>query len=159
MALTINVNSYVTLDEANAYFATRADSDKWFALDNNAKEDAIVTATNYLDDTSEYVGVAVSTSQALAWPRSGTYYEPKFGQQIDLDETVAPDRVKRAVYEMALHLVENPCVLSTTATMDGVQVGSMMLTDYKEPSRKPHMVRKVIAPLLQSSGNGLWRAW
>ena len=160
MALTLYVNSYVTLDEANAYFAYRSNSDGWRLLNNNQKEELLATSTNYLDDVVNYVGVAVSTSQALAWPRIGSYVEPKYNTLVEITEGVLPDRVKRATYEMALHLIEHPDVLSTHESVGSIGVSSIKLADIQKPSRLPHMVRKIIKPVSTGLDDPLpWRAW
>jgi hypothetical protein len=160
MAIQYKTNSYVTLDEANAYFANRSDSNSWLALNNNQKEDHLVTATNYLEDSVEFVGVAVSTSQPLAWPRVGSYFEPKYGSTVALPETEVPDRVKRATFEMALHLIDNPGVLSTSTVVEDITVGSISLREIRNPSKLPHMVRKTLGSLRGgSSGSSPWRAW
>jgi len=160
MALTLYVNSYVTLDEANAYFAYRSNSDGWRLLNNNQKEELLATSTQYLDDVVNYVGVAVSTSQALAWPRIGSYVEPKYNSMVEIVEGILPDRVKRATYEMALHLIEHPDVLSTHESVGSIGVSSISLSDIQKPSRLPHMVRKIIAPLSTGLDEPLpWRAW
>jgi hypothetical protein len=160
MALTLYVNSYVTLDEANAYFAYRSNSDGWRLLNNNQKEELLATSTQYLDDVVNYVGVAVSTSQALAWPRIGSYVEPKYNSMVEIVENILPDRVKRATYEMALHLIEHPDVLSTHESVGSIGVSSIKLSDIQKPSRLPHMVRKIISPLSTGLDEPLpWRAW
>jgi hypothetical protein len=159
MAIQYKTNSYVTLDEANAYFANRSDSSGWLNLNNNQKEDYLVTATNYLEDTVEYTGIAVSTSQPLAFPRAGSYFEPKYGVTVNFPESDVPSRVKKSAYEMALHLIENPGVLSSKATVDSFQVGTINLSDVRKPSRLPHTVRKALDPVLGSMGTTPWRAW
>jgi len=161
MAIQYKTNSYVTLDEANAYFANRSDSANWLSLNNNRKEDLLVTATNYLDDSVEFVGVAVSTSQPLAWPRLGSYFDPKYGSTVLLPETEVPDRVKRATNEMALHLIDNPGVLSSSAIVDEIKVGAISLKDIRNPSKAPHTVRLALGPLRRGFGgtSAMWRSW
>lgn len=159
MAIQYKTNSYVTLDEANAYFADRSNASGWLALNNNQKEDYLITATNYLDDVVEFTGIARSTSQPLAWPRAGSYFEPKYGATMELPTTDVPSRVKKATHEMALHLIENPGILSSKTTLDHLQVGTINLSDVRKPSRLPHTVRKALGPLQGSTGTAPWRAW
>jgi len=160
MAIKLNENSYVTLDQANAYFADRTNAQAFLSLDNNAKEDLLITATRYLDDTNEYVGVAVSTSQPLAWPRTGTYYEPRYSNTVALPTSEVPDRLKRATYEMALHLAENPDNLTSRTTLDKIKVGSIELSGLQSMSKVPSQVRSVVKPLLGYGSTNLpWRAW
>jgi hypothetical protein len=159
MAIKLNVNSYVTLDEANAYFIDRSDSDKWHLLNNNDKEEYITTATRYLDDAVTYVGVAVSTSQPLAWPREGSYFDDKFNDTVSFKDPDRPDRLQKATFEMAMHLIENPGVLNSTTTVDNISVSSIKLSGIQNPSRLPHIVRKALGNLAEFGGNTPWRAW
>ena len=130
MALVLNTNSYVTVADADAYFETRIDSAEWVTSSEDVKEQALVTATSLVDDKS-WIGYAVSSSQALAWPRKeAKYYDPKMGQEISIADNEIPDRVKTAVYEQALHLVNNEDLLAgTTQTFESISVGSISLTD------------------------------
>src|SRR5210317_143211 len=107
MALVLNTNSYVTIAEADAYFETRIDSAEWESSTDDIKEQALVTATQLIDDR-HWIGLAVSPSQALAWPRKeAIYYDPRMGQDITIAENEVPTKVKIAVYEQALHLLQN----------------------------------------------------
>ena len=79
MALVLGTNSYVTLEQADAYFDTRLDAGAWVNADSDDQESALVTATQILDNY-HYIGVAVSSAQSLAWPRkNAAYYEPNLG--------------------------------------------------------------------------------
>jgi hypothetical protein len=159
MAIKLNVNSYVTLDEANAYFIDRSDSDKWHLLNNNDKEEYLTTATSYLDDIVTYVGVAVSTSQPLAWPREGSFFDPRYGDTVSFEDPDRPDRLQKATFEMAMHLIENPGVLNSTTKVDNVSVGSIKLTSIQNPARLPHLVRKALGPIAEFGSATPWRAW
>ena len=107
MALELNTNSYVTVDNADSYFETRIDSAAWFDASDEVKEQALVTATQLVDDNA-WIGSAVSPSQALAWPRKyAIYYDQRLGQEISFSVTEIPERLKTAIYEQALHLVNN----------------------------------------------------
>ena len=159
MALKYLENSYVTLDSANKYFADRVGASTWVALSNDEKEDLLVTATRTLDQEI-WTGVAVSTSQLLAWPRSGSYYEPKQGYQVSLDETSAPLRVQEATFELALHYMGNPDSLKTSSSVDSLKVGSIELTGIRASSKTPSTSKTLYKPLLVSGGSHeVWRAW
>jgi hypothetical protein len=159
MAIKLNVNSYVTLDEANAYFIDRSDSEKWHTLNNNDKEEYLTTATNYLDDAVTYVGVAVSTSQPLAWPREGSYFDERYNGTVSFEDPDRPDRLQKATFEMAMHLIENPGVLNSTTQVDSVAVGSIKLNSIRNPARLPHLVRKALGSLAEFGNATPWRAW
>lgn len=157
MALTTE-NSYVTLDEANAYFADSSNAAEWQALSNDGKEDALVSSTRVLDKES-WVGVAVSTSQSLAFPRSGSYYDPKYGQVVYFDEEDTPSRVKEATFEMALHLLKNPDSLNSASTVKELKVGSIELKGLSTLQTVPSTASKLIRPVLNNTSNIPWRAW
>ena len=164
MALVLNTNSYVTVADADAYFETRIDSAEWVTSSEDVKEQALVTATSLVDDKS-WIGYAVSSSQALAWPRKeAKYYDPKMGQEISIADNEIPDRVKTAVYEQALHLVNNEDLLAgTTQTFESISVGSISLTDSNSDvtrtSISPSVVMKPIRPLIRKGTSGIGSEW
>lgn len=165
MALVLNTNSYVEIADADTYFETRIDSANWFDASDEIKEQALVTATQLVDDHA-WIGSAVSSSQALAWPRSNViYFDDRLGQQITVAEDEVPTRVKTAVFEQALHLINNEDLLAgTTQTFESISVGSISLTDSNSDvtrtSIKPSVAMKPIRPLIRrGSGGGLGAAW
>jgi hypothetical protein len=94
-----SANSYVTLSQANDYFAAGAHlrSAEWLALSNSVREACLLSATRWLD-VLRYFGQPVSTTQALRFPR---VYE---NWPVD----AIPRRVRDACCEQALHLASNP---------------------------------------------------
>lgn len=167
MALVLNTNSYVTVVQADTYFDTRIDSANWVAATDELKEQALVTATQLIDD-SAWIGYAVSSSQALAWPRKGAvYYDPRMGQDITIAEDEVPEKVNIAVYEQALHLIDNEDLLNGTAqNYESISIGSISLTDSNgDTTRTPvraSIATRTLRPLLvrgsQGVGSGWWRA-
>jgi len=167
MALVLNTNSYVGTADADSYFETRIDSAEWTEATDEIKEQALVTATKLIDDHA-WIGSAVSSSQALAWPRKNAIYnDDRLGLQITIAENEVPSRVKTAVYEQALHLLNNEDLLAgTTQTFESISVGSISLSDSNSDvtrtSIKPSVVMKPIRPLIRrgsvGSGAGWWRA-
>jgi len=161
MALVLNTNSYVDTTEADSYFDNRIDSLSWLTSSAEVKEQALVTATQIIDENA-WIGSAVSPSQALAWPRNNvTYFDPKMGQLVDVAVDEVPNRVKVAVYEQAFHLIENQDLLGgQTQTFESIKVGSIALTDSNEdvkkvPIKTPNATR-VIKPLLVKGGTSTW---
>lgn len=153
MALQKNVNSYVNTVEADFYFEDRLDATAWTSASEAVKEQALVTATANLDNMT-WTGVAVSETQNLAFPRIGSYFDPKFGTTITFTSEV-PQRIKVATYELALHLMSNDDVLSTSDTVRSLHIGTIKLIDIKSPS-VPSVVKKQINPMLTNSGANLW---
>jgi hypothetical protein len=167
MALVLNTNSYVLIADADTYFETRIDSANWVAATDEIKEQALVTATALIDDNS-WIGSAVSSSQALAWPRKNAIYnDDRLGLQVTIAEDETPSRVKTAVYEQALHLVNNEDVLmGQSQTFESISVGSISLSDSNGDTTrtpmKPSTALKPIRPLIRKGsmgqGAGWWRA-
>ena len=164
MALVLNTNSYVELADADTYFETRIDSANWFDSTDEIKEQALVTATQLVDDHA-WIGSAVSSSQALAWPRNNAvYWDSRLGMQVTIDDAEIPNLVKVAVYEQALHLVNNEDLLAgTTQTFESISVGSISLTDSNSDvtrtSIKPSVVMRPLRPLIRKGGTGMGGSW
>lgn len=95
--------SYVSEDEANAYFDKRGNPSAWTALTTNDKESALRYATVALDGMYEWEGDIRQLLQALSWPRS----DAKDWEGRTIVSTSVPQRVKDATCELALlHLTE-----------------------------------------------------
>jgi hypothetical protein len=164
MALVLNTNSYVSIADADTYFETRIDSANWVAATNEIKEQALVTATALIDDSS-WIGSAVSSSQALAWPRKNAIYnDDRLGLQVTIADDETPSRVKTAVYEQALHLVDNEDVLAgQSQTFESISVGSISLSDSNGDTTrlpmKPSIVLKSLRPLIRKGSAGMGAGW
>lgn len=78
-----------------AYFAAR-NIDVTSQLDA-AIDAALLVATEYLDDTYDFVGYATTSSQTEKWPRSNVYTVDGY----NIDSSTIPDRVKQATCELA----------------------------------------------------------
>jgi len=164
MALVLNTNSYVTIADADTYFETRIDSAEWETADDETKEQALVTATQLIDER-HWIGAAVSSSQALAWPRKNAiYYDPRMGQQITVANDEVPSQVKIAVYEQALHLVQNEDLLAQKIqTFESISVGSISLSDSNNDVTKtsitPSIIIRPLRPLIRRDGIGMGGSW
>jgi len=157
MALTKGTNSFVSLAEATAYFADRLDVAAWIAATDPVRSQALVTATTILNDLS-WTGIAISESQPLAFPRTGTYFDPMVGYEISLPVTV-PSRILTATYELAYHLLNNDGLLDDSGTVSNLGISTISLTIKTNPSTIPPMVQRMIRPLLVNAGaNNWWRA-
>lgn len=157
MALAKDVNSYVTVAEADAYFDNKLDVAAWTEASPEDKGRALMTATSMLDGLN-WIGVAVSDSQALSFPRSGNYFDPRIGLEVVLNETAAPPRIINATYEQAYHILNNDGLLDDTGTVKDLSVGSINLSGVRAPSKFPATVDRLIKPLRQNSSNSWWRA-
>jgi len=153
MALVKGTNSYVDVAEADAYFANRIDADLWVDTDPLRKEQSLISATAVLDQNS-WTGSVVSVTQPLAFPRIGSYFDPKIGGQVILEGV--PERVKQACYEQAFHMLTNEGVLDSTGTVQNLRVGSIVLDTIINPGKQSPVVNTLIRPLLVNGGARLW---
>lgn len=154
MALTKGTNSFVSLVEAKSYFEDRLDVAAWTAADDTSKSQALVTATNILNQL-DWVGIAVSETQNLAFPRTGSYYDPKVGYDILLPSDIPP-RISSATFELAYHLLNNDGLLDDTGTVSSVSISSISLEIQSTANLIPKSVRRIIKPLLVNGGTNPW---
>lgn len=155
MALQKGVNSYVSLEEAATYFEDRLDVAAWASADVTQQTQALITATAILDD-QVWLGVAVSASQALAFPRSGEFLDPKLNLKVAMNPT--PQRILNACFELAYHLLNNDGVLDQTDKVSSFTVGSLAFNGVKAPPAIPDLVLTRIRPLLVRGVRNWWRA-
>lgn len=126
MALTVNTDSYVTLAEATAYFASRPHSSEWTDVSkvDDDRENALRFAAVHMDRRYEWAGVLYLSTQAMKWPRKDFYDDE--GRL--LDGTSVPQAVKDAQCELALQwlwadqLTPAPTSLTRSDTSGGNQV-------------------------------------
>jgi hypothetical protein len=96
-SIVAGANSYVSVDDANSYFAARTNL-TWAAATPSAKEAALLEACVYLDNVYRFLGIITRSDQRLQWPR-----------QVDWDRSwrtitsyEIPQRLKDAQCELAL---------------------------------------------------------
>ncbi len=105
-------NSYVTLAEADAYFAGTAFIGDWNNHTDPYKEVALIQATQWLNPL-DWAGALCAMTQALNWPRK----EATCGGRT-ADCTYIPTQVKQATYELAFKLIHDPDAI-TGGVKDG----------------------------------------
>ena len=103
-------NSYVSLDDAADYFDSRGET-TFAALPQTTRQAALVKATAYVDASYAFRGIAVSSTQALAWPRAYVVDENGY----DVSSTVVPAAIKAATCELALYAATKPLTPIYTA--------------------------------------------
>ena len=155
MALVKGTNSHVTVAEADTYFADRIDVAAWIAADEPTKSQALITATSMLDDLS-WTGTAISESQSLAFPRAGSYFDPRYGTIIIFDEVTTPKRLQIATMELAYHLINNDGLQDDTGSVEEISVGTIKLTGIKSASKTPSNVTRMIKPMFINLGVSSW---
>ncbi len=97
-------NSYLSVAEADAIALTRPGTLTWTAVATTdaQKEAALVTASSYLNQLT-WIGSRTSTSQPMAWPRSGAECDEKV-----YDNATIPGEVEQATFDIAEALLEDP---------------------------------------------------
>lgn len=157
MALSKGVNSYGTVEEADAYFDGRLDVAAWTDADNSQKEKAMITATNWLEQL-DWAVVALDQEQSLIFPTTGSYYEPRLGKDVTFTNTT-PKRVMVALFELSYHFLNNDGILDDTGAVKSLSIGPINLIGIKPIPKMPSVVQKQLKPLLETpSTNAWWRS-
>jgi hypothetical protein len=154
MALSKGTNSYATVAEADSYFEDRLDVAAWTSASAEQKAQALTTATAYLDSL-EWLGSVVSSSQALAFPRTGSYFDPRLGLNVTLTSSI-PERVVKATFELAYHLLNNDGLFDDTGSVVNLQIASIHLGKIQATNKISGTVRRLIQPLLLNKGSRTW---
>lgn len=100
--IVAGANSYVTSEEASAYFDNRPDAN-WTAATTGEKLTALIKATDYLVQRfrKRWKGYRVSPSQTLDWPRQEVFPEAFYS---DLDYEVPSDEIPQEVKDATIIL-------------------------------------------------------
>lgn len=153
MAVVVGTNSYVSVAEAEAYFSTRLDTAAWDDAGSELREEALVTAAATMEQYS-WVGRISDPEQALAWPRVGSYFDPRAGYVVPLDGV--PKRVTLAQMELAYHFLNNDGVLDTAGSVKDVKVGPIEVKGIGSISSTSEIAYQYISPLLAAGGSRTW---
>lgn len=143
--MAIQITAQTVLD-ADAYFATRLNSAGWTSASEGDQLASLVTASNVLNAMS-WRGVALSP--LYAFPR----YLP------DGPRTpVTPTMILWALYEEALHLLNNPGLLVEEDGVETLVVGPVQLQQLTSVDLIPKIVKRYIGPYTDAGGpgNGTW---
>lgn len=138
-----SADSYVTVAEADAYFASSANGGVWAPLAEDVKENRLKEATRILDLYYVWNGIKASETQALGWPRKKAYYPD--GTLIP--EDIIPVAVKYATFDLALFLYTNNGFTMEDNMLDMVKVGPITVDflDNKSPSSMPKSILTYLA--------------
>ncbi len=93
----LDANSYVTVEEADTYFATRAHAKQWSEFTVEEKEALLITSTSQLEWYVLWKGTSVNSLRALHFPATGIV----INNRVIPDDSI-PQPVKVAVMELAL---------------------------------------------------------
>lgn len=90
------INSYVTVEEADSYFANTLQFEDWNKYDTSTKEKALITATRQIDRLP-FAGRKLDINQSLEFPRTTT--------NIAFTDGI-PNEITYATCEQALFLLQ-----------------------------------------------------
>lgn len=123
MTITVGVDVYATIAEADAYSTGRGWT-AWGTASDAEKEFALKDAAVYLDSSYTWKGSIATLSQALAWPRAEV--TDKEGRT--LDNSTIPQRIKDASAELANLRLAGPLVTAAdNAKLSELQTGSVKM--------------------------------
>lgn len=136
-----NADSFVSVAYADTYFTTRGVS-AWASLTN--KEALLIKATDYIEAvySESWKGVTLNDTQSLSFPRI-----------ID-DATVYPDRLLKAVCELALKANDGDLLVDVEQRTieEKVDVITVKYAEYSDQKTQYSMVYGLISPYLLSTG-------
>ena len=136
-----NADSFVSVAYADTYFTTRG-VNAWASLTN--KEALLIKATDYIEAvySESWKGVTLNDTQSLSFPRI-----------ID-DATVYPDRLLKAVCELALKANDGDLLVDVEQRTieEKVDVITVKYAEYSDQKTQYSMVYGLISPYLLSTG-------
>ncbi|GAB6035733.1 hypothetical protein JCM15519_02920 [Fundidesulfovibrio butyratiphilus] len=136
-------NSYVTEDQADAYFESRLYATAWTGASEDDKAKALIMAAVLLDRHVVWQGAKADPSQAMEWPRVGVR---------GVDPASVPKSVQVAQCELALVLLGK----DTTAQSDmpGLkrQVVDVLTMEYFEGAHAVKAIPDSIFALVAAYG-------
>lgn len=157
MALVKGVNSWGSMEEAEAYFEDRLDAAAWDEALEPERSKALVTATTVLDSLN-WAGRSTLVDQYTAFPRELSYFDPRLGRSVFVQGM--PKRALDAWCEMAYHLLNNDGLLDDTGSLTNLEIASVKLIDLTSAKLIPDVVVRLITPLLKpATPIPVWRAW
>lgn len=151
MTITVGTDTYVTVEEADAYYAQSLDFDTWDALDTTQKERALVTATRTLD-RQVWQGTKTDPLQDLQWPKTNVV--DRDGNV--LDPLIVPEDIKTAEIVLALMLYLDPTVASNKnagTNIKHLKAGSAEVEYFRPQTggRFPTIIMELIGQYLASA--------
>lgn len=140
ITLTVGTNTYLSLADAETYFATRLFSTDWTGTDD-IKSQALIMATKKID-RQILKGIKATQTQALQFPRA-FYVDDSYSRQIGLTidnihgegwyvETSVNQRIKDAQCEEAIALLAAGTTANKRAELQAQGVKSFTLGGLSE---------------------------
>lgn len=143
-----DANSYVTVAEANTYFADRVHSSAW--EDFEYKASALVTASQMLDWYMKWKGYKTTAEQSMGWPRVNVIRRD--GSEVASD--IIPQELKVATYELTLASLDGDRTADNPmAGIEQIKAGSLMVkadngdSDSTAADTIPERIWKILSDL------------
>ena len=162
-----NSNSYATIEEATNYHALNAYGGAWAGYEDVQKQQALATATRYIDVTFDFRGYKLKLTQALKFPRVYIYGRVPEGLTLGQLHNRVPQLVKDATSALALNIlttnIEESAGSTNTGNISAVTVGDFRVnystsgsTTTTTQSASDELVtaipRAILDPLILDSG-------
>ena len=142
MAITVGVNSYISVADADTYFGDRLYADDWTSANSGIKEKSLLMARRWID-MQDFLGARTDPNQMLAWPRIGIQ---------GVNSTTVPQNVFDAQCELALAFVRSDLTLNDdnrNVRRLREQVGAIV-TETEYDGRAPaHVLPDAVSALLR----------
>jgi hypothetical protein len=149
LVLEVDVNSYITVAEADDYHNTRFGGTDWATQSDVDKVRALVGACKLLE-TYRWFGEKNNYAQVLAWPRVIRHLRT-FGQSINFDYDLGilgiaetPINIKSGQAELAYQLIKG---FSANSPVTRLRLGTIII-DSKSNSALPLEVSNLISQYL-----------
>lgn len=144
-----SANSYVTVAEADGYFADRHDSGEWDAITSPAKDTLLILASRTLDWRVNWIGLPLTDDQAMEWPRKDKACKIVLNGTVDDPEL--PDILLMAVYETAYNFLESGDSIAAN-DLDSIKLGRLTIDFNEAKPAETNMVPDSICLMISDIG-------
>lgn len=170
VTLSVGVNTYVTLQEAEDYFCGELDESEWLDLSLEQKKFILVAATRTLDENfAPYLSTAYDSAQQLGFPRKAfSFVDPVLCLNVFVEDGEIPVLLKKATLALAQHIRRNKSFLygeESSQDWSSVELGPLKIEREEDSAKSaleldkeqlvPGRVTKLMRPLTRN-GNSLW---
>lgn len=151
-----SADSYCTVAEVDAYFASSYKRPLWEEVDSDDKESILKESTRLLDGLVSWYGYKATSTQSLRWPRAyvrdpdsiwgSAQYMDVIVSEAYIDSTIIPKPIKDIVCELAYDIVVNSGFQSQENDLTSVKIGSINVnfSDKVKNQGLPQIVRNLL---------------
>ena len=156
MAITVAVDTYLSVADADAYWLLRNDS-VWSAATTAEKEAALVVATQYIDGAYSFIGEVTNYTQSLAFPRASLEIRSGNFKGVYYSSTTIPPQIEAATAELALEALSGTLEPSQSRggaiKREKVDVIEVEYMDFAPSGKTFNYVSRILSPLTKGSQN------